>query len=125
LKQTKTILYYIILSSVAAFLLILLTYFGSSKTTIGIFDRLLISIIFIISCLFGISLAIYPHWYNKIRKSQYNNKNKKQFIKTIIKRKGHHPNCIKFQNHILKIKHKSYCTGCLGLTIGSLISINK
>ena len=123
MKQTKTILYYITLSSVAGFLLILLIFFGSSTTIIGIFDRLLISIIFIISCLFGISLAIYPHWYNKIRKSQNNKENKKQFFKTVIKRKGHHPNCNKFQKHILKIKHKSYCAGCLGLAIGSFISI--
>ncbi len=123
MKQTKTILYYIILSFVAAFLLIILTFFGSSKNIIGIFDRLLISIIFIICCLLGISLAIYPNWYNKIRKSQNYNENKKQFIKKKLKRKGHHPNCNNFQKHILKIKHKSYCAGCLGLAIGSLISI--
>ena len=122
MKQIKTILYYIILSSVSAFLLLLLTFFGNFKPTINIFDRLIIAIIFIICCLLGVSSAIYPSWYKRFRKTQSNNENKQQIIKT-IKRKGHHPNCNQFRNHILKIKHKSYCAGCLGLAIGSFISI--
>jgi hypothetical protein len=122
LKQIKNILYYIFLSSVAAFLLILLTYFGSFNPNINIFDRQIIALFFIACCVFGISLAIYPNWYWKFRKTQNLNLDKKQNIK-IIKRKGHHPNCNQFRNHILEIKNKSYCTGCLGLAIGCFISI--
>ena len=40
-----------------------------------------------------------------------------------INRIGHHPNCQNFKNHIIKIKKRVYCTGCLGLGIGSIISI--
>ena len=122
MKQSKKIIYYIILSSIAVFFLILLTFFGSFKPTINVYDRLIIAIIFIIICLFGISIAIYPGWYKKIRESKNHNENNHQIIKT-IKRKGHHPNCNKFKDHILKTKHKSYCAGCLGLAIGSFISI--
>jgi hypothetical protein len=122
LKQTKTILYYNILSSVAAFILILLTFFGSFTPKIIIFDRFIIAIIFIFCCLLGISLAIYPKWYKNFRKNQNFNDYNKQNIKK-IKLKGHHPSCNKFRNHILKIKNKYYCTGCLGLAVGCFISI--
>jgi hypothetical protein len=111
------------LSIIAFFLLILLTFLNPYKNIIGIFDKLVIAIILIFFNLLGISLAIYPRWYKRIIKSQNVNKNKKQLNKLIIHRKGHHPNCNKFQNHILKIKNKSYCAGCLGLAIGSFISI--
>jgi uncharacterized membrane protein len=43
--------------------------------------------------------------------------------KTSRKREGHHPNCDKFKNHSLRIKNRVYCTGCLGLAIGCIISI--
>jgi hypothetical protein len=36
---------------------------------------------------------------------------------------GHHPFCQNFKNHIIKINKRNYCTGCLGLAIGSIISI--
>jgi len=85
--------------------------------------RLYIALIFIIICFFGFTLSFYPRWYNTIIKNNKkinindNLNNKKR------KREGHHPDCIKFRNHVIKIKKKKYCAGCLGLGIGSLISI--
>jgi hypothetical protein len=122
LKQIKKILYYIILSSVAVFLLLLLIFFGQFKSNINFFDRLIVAIIFIVCCLFGVSLAIYPRWYKRFKKHQDYNENNHHIIKT-IELKGHHPNCNQFRNHILKIKNKFYCAGCLGLAIGSFISV--
>jgi hypothetical protein len=64
-------------------------------------------------------MSIKPNWYKKkIKKSNYKNLNEK-----IIKREGHHPNCLQFRNHVIKVKNKKYCAGCLGLSIGSFLSI--
>ena len=49
--------------------------------------------------------------------------NRKQTQKTARKRKGHHPDCDQFQNHTIRIDNKTLCAGCLGLSIGAILSI--
>ena len=124
MKQIKNIFYYLILSTVAAFLLLVLTFFNSSDVnTIDVYDKLFIGGVFIASCIFGISLAIRPGWFRGFTKHENHGENKKQAQKTTRKRKGHHPDCDQFQSHTIKIKNKTFCAGCLGLSIGSVISI--
>jgi hypothetical protein len=124
LKQKSEVIYYILLSIVAVFLILVMVYFGASKTvTIDFYDRLLVGGLFILCCLFGISLAFYPSWYKKILKNSRNNLNKKNNKKVSRKRKGHHPDCSRFKNHVIELNDKVLCTGCLGLAIGSIISV--
>jgi len=124
LKQKSDIIYYILLSIIATFLLLILIYLGSSKTNIiDLYDKLLIGGLFIICCLFGISLALYPGWYKKISKTSKNNLNKKNDKIALRKRKGHHPDCDQFKNHVIRLDSNVLCTGCLGLSIGSISSI--
>ena len=124
MKQKRIVNYYILISSIFILMLIILNIFSfNSDIIIEKLYRIYITLIFIILCIFGFSLSIYPRWYYKIIK-----KNKKKFFNTKldnnkIKREGHHPKCSKFRNHVIKIKKKIICTGCLGLGIGSLISI--
>jgi hypothetical protein len=76
--------------------------------------------LFLTSCIFGISIAIYPNWWRK------NNKNHAidtQRVKTKRFFHGHHPDCIMFKSHVIIIKNKPRCAGCLGLFIGALLSI--
>jgi hypothetical protein len=124
LKQKSDIFFYILLSIIAALLLLILVYFDASKTNIiDPYDRLLIGGIVIIGCLFGISIAFYPGWYKKISKSSKNKLNKKDEKIALRKRKGHHPDCDEFKNHVVRFDSKVLCTGCLGLAIGALSSI--
>lgn len=124
MKQKSEVIYYILLSIIAVFLLLVLIYFASSKTVIiDFYDRLLVGGLFIVCCLFGISLAVYPSWYKKILKISKNNLNKKKDKKVLRKRKGHHPDCDQFKNHVIRLNNKVLCTGCLGLAIGSIISV--
>jgi hypothetical protein len=124
LKLKNEIIYYIFLSSIAVFLLQIIIYFGSSKTVIIDFnDRLFLGCLFIVCCLFGISLAIYPSWYKRIFKVSKNRLGIKNNKKIFRKRKGHHPECEKFQNHVISFNDKVVCTGCLGLATGSISSI--
>ncbi len=124
MKKSSTIFVYILLSIAAAFLLLILTISSNFNIkTIGIFDRLIVSSFFIISCLIGISLTIHPGWIRRSLKGIYNNSNNQNIKKIARKREGHHPNCDKFKNHIFRFKSRVYCTGCLGLAIGCIISI--
>ena len=124
MKQLKNIFYYLTLSIAAAFLLLMLAFFiPSNVNTIETYDKLVIGGAFITSCIFGISLAIWPSWHKKLVISRNHGANRQQEQKTNRERQGHHPNCNQFQNHIIRIKNKTYCAGCLGLFIGSIISI--
>jgi len=124
LKQKITSIYYLILSTISLFLLIILVLFNSSniKPTQNI-DRYILTFIFILCCIYGISRTKYPSWYKKLRGK--NNLKTRILVDQKVKRKktGHHPDCIKFKNHKIILKNKVFCTGCLGLLIGCIISI--
>ena len=71
MKQKNVIFYYIFLSALAAILLLILIFFGpTDPNLINFSDRLLIGFIFIICCILGISLALFPGWYKKILKTR-------------------------------------------------------
>lgn len=123
MKKIKTIHYYLTLSITAVIITLLMIVIKPNTINTNIFTEKLIVIgAFFICCIFGISLAIYPNWWKKNKKNTNNNSNIKN-QKTKRSFKGHHPDCNKFKNHITIIKNKSQCTGCLGLTIGAIISI--
>ena len=124
MKQKTNVIYYLILSITAAVLLLTLAFFNSSNTaSVDIYDKLFVGGVFITICLFGISLAIYPGWFKRFTKQEKQNPNRKQTQKTARKRKGHHPDCDQFQNHTIRINNKMFCAGCLGLSIGAILSI--
>jgi hypothetical protein len=118
LNQKKQVIYYFILSIFALVLILILGFISTSKDP-AFFDKLIVGSVFIFSILIGISLAIYPGWHKKQKK---NSKNISKNSLT-IKFKGHHPNCDKYSSHIIVTKNKTYCAGCLGLIIGSIVTI--
>lgn len=123
MKKIKTISYYLLLSIIAFIIIIIMTLDKTNTTnTNTVIEKLFIAAVFIFSCIFGISLAIYPNWWKKSKKNtDYNFNSKKSKTNRIFQ--GHHPNCNMFKNHIIIIKNKPRCTGCLGLIIGALASI--
>jgi hypothetical protein len=124
LKQEKNVYYYLILSFIASFFLLIISFFPSSNNNFsGIYDKYLVVLLFVIICLFGISLAFYPRWYKRFKTDKKAKSGIKQDNKNIRHRKGHHPDCDQFKKHTLKIKNKTICAGCTGLALGSVISI--
>ena len=122
MKKENNIFIYLGLSIIAACLLLILT-FLSTESSIELKDKSIVGLIFILSCVFGLSLALRPGWYRKNFKHRDIELKKGKIKKYNIEFIGHHPECIKFRNHTIKIKKKSYCAGCLGLAFGFLISI--
>lgn len=124
MKQKTNVIYCLILSITAAILLLILAFFNYSNTaSVDIYDKLLVGGVFITSCLFGISLTIYPGWFKRFTRQEKQNPNVRQTQKVARKRKGHHPDCDQFQNHTIRIGNKTLCAGCLGLSIGAILSI--
>lgn len=120
----KNAILYLILSTITFFLTIMIIFFSETSTNFPFIDRIILGLVFILSCILGVSFAIYPGWLsrlfkinrNKYPKSIKSMRNKKKY-------RGHHPDCDKFRDHVVEINEKDYCSGCLGLTIGLMIAI--
>jgi hypothetical protein len=113
--------YYVIFSVTVALLLIILAFFSTSiLNSITLNEKIILSLFIIIGCLYGISLAFHPGCLKKQKKIL---KQSNERLKTMRSRRGHHPDCEKFYFHTILINKKTMCTGCLGLSIGCLISI--
>jgi len=124
LNSKKTLIYYLALSFFAIIFLLIIAYLGSNQAnSIKFSDKIIIGALFIISCLLGMSLAQYPGWYKKIYHKKQRNMTSEDTINKKRKIIGHHPDCLNFSHHIIWIKKKANCAGCLGLTIGSLTTI--
>lgn len=116
------VFYYLILSIAAALLTILITLFiPFNINTVGWYDKLFLSVIIIIGCLYGCTLAFHPSWLKKYKKTKEPTKINQKTTKR--KREGHHPDCKKFENHTILINEKKICTGCLGLSLGCITAI--
>ena len=123
MREVKTIFYYLLLSITAVILILIMVLFKPITTNTNSFeDKLLVVGIFFTSCIFGISFAIYPNWWRKNKRNTNHTSNLKK-PKTHRSFQGHHPDCNIFKNHIINIKNKPRCTGCLGLILGALASI--
>jgi len=124
LRQTLNIIYNILIAFIAAILTLTIAFYHpSSSNTVTTNDKLLISGLFISSCIFGLSVAIRPGWFRRLIKHGNQESKEKKSKKTKLNFKGHHPDCKGFRSHRVVIKSKTLCAGCLGLSIGSILSI--
>ena len=123
MKKLKPIFYYLLLSFTAVVLIIIMIFLKQdTSNTTSFLDKVFVSFAFFASCIFGISIAIYPNWWRKNKQSADHTSN----IQTSKKSRlfhGHHPDFNIFRSHVVIIKNKARCTGCLGLVIGALVSI--
>jgi len=122
LNQNKMVFYYLLLSIIAIVFVLTMIFVRSHANIITFYEKLFVAAIFFASCLFGISLAIYPNWWRTYT-HQTNHTSKVQEEKIKRSFQGHHPDCKTFKSHVIVIKNKPRCAGCLGLALGSLVSI--
>jgi len=123
MKPKMRVMSYIILSITGAVLIIIMSLSSSNMNNIPFFDKLFVGVVFMSSCILGISFALRPNWLKGLAKRESSDVNKRQTRTTARKRQGHHPECMRFKGHTIIIKNKIFCAGCLGLATGSIISI--
>lgn len=116
----KKLQYNLILSAIGAILIIIISWFSSSNMkNIQMSDKMLVGGAFILSCISGIYLAIKPDLIKRFPERD----NKEQIQTKMRGRQGHHPDCEQFKSHTIRIRNKILCLGCIGLALGSIISI--
>lgn len=123
MNHTSTLSMYLALSFIAAVLLTLLVVMVPPQTfSLSFLDKVWIATVFILCCIIGISLTIHPNW---IRRYLIKVKNEEKNTQSSKERsfRGHHPDCLTYQNHTIQWNERAWCAGCLGLFIGLCVSI--
>lgn len=111
-------------SMIGAILIVVVSWWGSpGSPSTGIQDRLIVGGAFIASSVYGLSLAIRPGWNSRSKKEPVP-------IMPVVtgesqprSRRGHHPDCGRFSDHVIRWRGRVLCAGCTGLAVGSVASI--
>ena len=114
----------LILATIAAMLILLISIQYSPHKITSENDRILVGTLFIVINILGVYSAFRPGQIRYLF-TQHNKKKtlNKTASKTPIKIQGHHPTCIPFSIHVFQYKNRRYCTGCFGLALGALSTI--
>jgi hypothetical protein len=115
---------YLILSIFGAlFILAFALLVPADNAQVGNNEKNILGLVFIICCTIGITLAVKPDWLrSKIGRSFQSTSKQNAKVKN-IEHKGHHPDCRRFLDHTIMLGERTVCAGCLGLAVGSMISI--
>lgn len=122
MSQKNYVIYYSFLTILGIILLLLISLLSDTDRSLNFYDKIFVTSTFIICCIIGISSSLYPAWMKRLVKYHADSSKDNNNIKK-IKFVGHHPDCDNFKSHTIKISKKTYCAGCLGLSIGFALSI--
>jgi hypothetical protein len=121
------LLFAILISAFGLTTVLILAKYGSPSTFTSTWRKPIAGSIFTAICLLGMLSALSPskcmcsETYGHQFKSQ--NPPTNQISNLNINTKGHHKDCGKFSDHIIRVKNTTLCAACTGLFIGSTCSI--
>jgi hypothetical protein len=112
-----------VVSVIGACVVMAITFFVSSDAeNLDVLDRLIVGGGFIGSCLLGISLALRPGWIGRAV-GRGNGPSEGHGRVGTRERRGHHPDCEKFEDHVITTDKGALCAGCTGLASGCMMAI--
>lgn len=92
--------------------------------------QILVGGIFISICVLGILAGCWPSRcfsiinLQRVKSSEFAVKSDLTgSLEKPLRLKGHHPDCIGFQDHVVRIRNSTLCAGCVGLVLGATLSI--
>jgi hypothetical protein len=123
LNKRTSVAFYLILSTIGAVFVLVLLGDAPEDPDTDRSERLVVIVAFVLSCLFGISLALWPNWTGRLRATDVGHGEGEVAHGRTRARIGHHPDCEPFGAHRLSIGDRVLCRGCFGLALGSLLAI--
>jgi len=124
LKPRNRPVYFVFLSAVAGILLLVVFLLSQESESISTSsDRNLVSGAFLASCLLCLSMTVSPNWITRALGRPSKTRSRGELGDSARGFRGHHPDCVKFDNHRLTVGHRNLCSGCFGLTVGALASV--
>jgi len=85
--------------------------------------------IFALICIFGITAVFFPERCSEASHSYKTGKSMASKAKTphlhevSITLKGHHPDCGRFSEHVVRINRRVFCAACMGLFLGAIMAL--
>lgn len=111
-------------SIIGAILIVVVSWWGSpGSSSTGIQDRLIVGGAFIASSVYGLALAIRPGWNSRPKGEPLPITPVATRESHTRSRRGHHPDCGRFSDHVIRWRGRVLCAGCTGLAVGSATSI--
>jgi hypothetical protein len=121
LNRKRIVLGYVLLSGVAAVVLVILAWNGGQQsTTLNLMDKIIVKVVFIASCVWGIVRSYRPGFFRGKNSVDPIQKDSKVLMPVHV---AHHPDCGRFDDRVVAIHGGRYCGGCLGLLLGSVIAL--
>jgi len=113
----------LILSLAGAVIVLTLAWLGASvHGGVQLTDRLIVGVPLLASFLLGMSMAVKPGWMRGLRKDAVHSDDVSPRQSPDRVRHGHHPDCVEFAPHTVRVGGKILCAGCTGLALGSVVS---
>jgi len=82
-----------------------------------------VGVLFILSCIFGVFIAIFPGRLKRFISYGDIEKNDRKTEASIRELLGHHPDCDGFHAHRIWLFGQHRCAGCMGLFFGAILAI--
>ena len=124
MRQFTRVLYFLILSAIAAALLLMVGYVGSNEPeSVGWQDRTTAGAVFIVCSILCVSMTLRPSWLHLRTRHKGNQLRGREAGTGSRHFVGHHPDCDCFRSHRIALNGVQYCSGCFGLMLGSIAAI--
>ena len=124
MKKKRDVINFTLLSVIGIILILVMAFVSPSNSSeIEFLDLFFVGGAFIIICSCGFILALKPNLLRKFKWQLRDEPTSRKGRNEGINFSGHHPDCDCFQLHTLRVRDGTYCAGCTGLAIGSVISI--
>lgn len=121
MRPGREVAIYAFLSFAAALLLLVISLAGSSASaSLGTVERSIVALAFIACCAFGIVQSIRPRCHRP--RAERRSKGQADCDRARRRLVGHHPDCGSFDDHVIVLRGRSYCAGCMGLALGSSLA---
>jgi len=114
---------------IAVFSLYILSVMTFSLPNIAVqpFGKQLLLFSFAGICVFGVVAGLSPSKLSKLpffgNSRDSGNRKTLNRDKSPMHLRGHHPICGRFSSHVLSLRGRTYCAGCIGLVAGALVSL--
>ncbi len=117
MSRRDTLLTYTLLSTAAAILLIVIAWNGHKEPgQLSFEDEAIVLAAFMASCVVGIVLSVRPRsLFKRAKRSRAEPPENEEGPRYV----AHHPDCGSFEDRVVTSRGKIYCSGCLGLMVGS------
>lgn len=122
MRKGSAVKAYLALSAVSAALLLLVSFFGAREgASLSQVARWAVGMAFAASCLAGVVLSLRPRALRCAAHGEGGGPARAASGRR--PRTGHHPDCDRFREHVIVVRGRARCAGCLGLATGSVLAL--